>query len=112
MSVTISLKKSDGTIAEGKFNSFEDLGKERRNPSLREEIDQAGIRFGIVHTSGHAYVKDLKKFCDAIKPKLIVPIHTFHGGEYERIFKYFKVQPLNDNEEFIIGNNVRCEESA
>ncbi len=38
------------------------------------------------HTSGHADSKTLKKMVEAIKPKNIVPIHTFEGDKYKDIF--------------------------
>ncbi|MEA1986994.1 MAG: MBL fold metallo-hydrolase RNA specificity domain-containing protein, partial [Candidatus Marinimicrobia bacterium] len=50
-----------------------------------------------IHTSGHADVKTLKKFVKAIKPKNIVPIHTFKGDEYKNIFDVPVVE-LNDGE--------------
>jgi len=39
-----------------------------------------------IHTSGHADSKTLKKMVKAIKPKNIVPIHTFEGDKYKDIF--------------------------
>ena len=39
-----------------------------------------------IHTSGHADTKTLKKMVEAIKPKNIVPIHTFEGDKYKGIF--------------------------
>jgi ribonuclease J len=39
-----------------------------------------------IHTSGHADIETLKKMVEAIKPKNIVPIHTFKGSEYKKIF--------------------------
>jgi ribonuclease J len=39
-----------------------------------------------IHTSGHAETKTLKKMVEAIKPKNIVPIHTFEGDKYKNIF--------------------------
>ena len=40
-----------------------------------------------IHTSGHADTKTLKKMVEAIKPKNIVPIHTFEGDKFKSIFK-------------------------
>jgi len=40
-----------------------------------------------IHTSGHADTQTLKKMVEAIKPKNIVPIHTFEGDKYKNIFK-------------------------
>lgn len=39
-----------------------------------------------IHTSGHADTETLKLLADTIKPKNIIPIHTFHGSKYKRIF--------------------------
>ena len=39
-----------------------------------------------IHTSGHADTETLKKMVEAIKPKNIVPIHTFSGSEYHKVF--------------------------
>lgn len=41
-----------------------------------------------IHTSGHADTGSLKEMVNAIKPKNIVPIHTFNGSEYAGIFSY------------------------
>lgn len=45
-----------------------------------------------IHTSGHADLIALKEMVRIIKPKYLVPIHTFMGNEYKNIFK---VQTLN-----------------
>ena len=50
-----------------------------------------------IHTSGHADTKALKKMVEAIKPKNIVPIHTFEGDKYKDIFSVPVVE-LNDEE--------------
>lgn len=50
-----------------------------------------------IHTSGHADTETLKLMVDAIKPKNIVPIHTFSSSEYHNVF----LQPIiimNDGE--------------
>lgn len=39
-----------------------------------------------IHTSGHAYIKDLQKFVDKIKPKYIIPIHTESKNKYKDLF--------------------------
>jgi len=38
-----------------------------------------------IHTSGHAYVEDLKKLASTLNPRFIVPIHTFHPDQYDSI---------------------------
>ena len=50
-----------------------------------------------IHTSGHADIVTLQKMVNAIKPKVIVPIHTFHSNQYSQIFEY-PVEVKNDRE--------------
>lgn len=53
-----------------------------------------------VHTSGHADIETLKKMVDALKPKCIIPIHTFKGSEYKNHFN-FPVKELRDGQEVV-----------
>lgn len=57
--------------------------------------------FHIIHTSGHADIKELKEMADALKPKAIIPIHTFEADRYKNIFQ-FPVVELNDGEEILV----------
>jgi len=50
-----------------------------------------------IHTSGHADTKTLKKMVEVIRPKNIVPIHTFEGDKYKDIFNEPVVE-LKDEE--------------
>jgi ribonuclease J len=56
------------------------------------------INFVYAHTSGHAPVEDLKKLATALKPRILVPIHTEHGEDFSQIFA--NVVRLNDGEVF------------
>jgi ribonuclease J len=64
-------------------------------------LKERQFRVFSVHTSGHADIDTLKKMTDAIKPKCIVPIHTFKGSEYKNHFDY-PVKELEDGEEVLI----------
>lgn len=55
---------------------------ERSSPNLRQWCDQNGISFDIVHTSGHATASDLKRLVSAIKPKVLIPIHTLAAERF------------------------------
>jgi ribonuclease J len=69
-------------------------------PDTKKFIDYLTSRqFSLVkiHTSGHADKETLKEMVDAIKPKNIVPIHTFHGSIYKKIFSTPVVE-LKDGE--------------
>lgn len=50
-----------------------------------------------IHTSGHADSETLKQMVEAIKPKNIVPIHTFKGSYYKKIFST-QIVEVNDGE--------------
>lgn len=45
------------------------------------------IIFIYAHTSGHATVEDLQRFAGALKPRMLVPIHTEHGEKFKEYFE-------------------------
>ena len=51
-----------------------------------------------IHTSGHADIPTLKKIVERLKPKIIIPIHTFHPLEFRQMFS--QVICLNDGDVF------------
>jgi ribonuclease J len=67
---------------------------------LRETLKQKGIELEIVHASGHATERDLKRLAEAFEPKCLVPIHTFQPQEYLSLFH--NVHILSDGEELVI----------
>jgi len=58
------------------------------------------VNFVYSHTSGHAEVKDLKEFANALKPKKLIPIHTEYADKFKDIFN--NVMLLPDDKELII----------
>ena len=69
-------------------------------PEFEEYCAQKGLIIEKVHTSGHATIDDLKAFSDALKPGVLVPIHTFEAGRYPGLFQNVKL--LKDGELFIL----------
>ena len=67
---------------------------------LKEYCNQKELEIELVHTSGHATLDDLKAFAGALKPKVLIPIHTFESEKYPKLFKNVKV--LEDGEDFEI----------
>lgn len=53
---------------------------------LRLFWDKHNIPIIEVHSSGHAYVEELQQFVKAIKPKHIIPNHTFYPEKYNEYF--------------------------
>jgi len=66
--------------------------------AMNELRDVLGDDFVYAHTSGHAVVDDLKRLVTAMKPRVVIPIHTEYGDEFKRHFP--KVKPLQDGEEY------------
>jgi ribonuclease J len=58
------------------------------------------VNFVYAHTSGHATVKDLQKFAEALTPKMLVPVHTESSEDFEKIFS--KVANATDGVPFVI----------
>ncbi|MCK9364876.1 MAG: MBL fold metallo-hydrolase [Syntrophales bacterium] len=58
------------------------------------------IKFLYAHTSGHATVEDLKTFAGALKPKMLVPVHTEYGSKFSKLFD--NVTELEDGRELQI----------
>lgn len=65
---------------------------------IRSFWDEHGIPILKVHGSGHAYIDELKRFVDAVKPKTIIPNHTFHPDRYKDIFINCDIMELNDGQ--------------
>jgi len=53
-----------------------------------------------LHTGGHADIETLKKVVNRVKPKVIIPIHTFCPEYYRNIFS--NVRAVSDGEEINI----------
>lgn len=60
--------------------------------------DDQRVAFHEIHTSGHAFKRDLKRYVDAVAPKLLVPIHTECGDEYAVVFHPHPVQVVADKQ--------------
>ena len=54
-----------------------------------------------IHTSGHADIPTLKKMVDALKPKMVVPIHTFYPERFCDLFN--NAVCLNDGDVFDVS---------
>jgi len=73
-------------------------GQEKMMQDFRDYLSRQGIRKVPLHSSGHAFEKDLRKFVEAVKPKLIIPIHTLHPEGYGGLFPDYEVKALQDGE--------------
>lgn len=68
------------------YSMWEGYLKKSATKKFIEYLENRNFSIHHIHTSGHADIDTLKKMVDTIKPKNIVPIHTFHPGDYGKIF--------------------------
>jgi ribonuclease J len=61
-----------------------------------------GMPFKHIHTSGHADLSGLKKMAAVVKPKHLVPIHTFERERYAELYEKNNVVMVDDKEEITI----------
>ena len=57
---------------------------ERDRIELREWSAGNRMAFEVIHTSGDAHKGDLARMVEALAPKSLIPIHTFHPDAYVR----------------------------
>ena len=67
---------------------------------LTQLLASHGMELMRIHTSGHAVEGDLKKLGDALAPRCVVPMHTFHPERFKEMFPNTVL--LDDGEEFAV----------
>jgi len=79
-----------------------------RDPKYQQFCEDYQLSMTKIHTSGHAYLHDLKRLVGALNPKAVVPIHTLAGDEFEKHFadkgKGIAVFRIDDGEPFEISS--------
>jgi len=83
------------------YSLWEGYLKKDYSRSFKDYFKKRNFTLHIIHTSGHADIPTLKEFVAAIKPKQIIPIHTFAGAQYKYIFN-FPILELKDGQELIM----------
>ena len=81
------------------YSMWSGYKKEDTTKDFINFLKAKGMYENELHTSGHADREGLKLMVNVLKPKKIIPIHTFDRDEYEKIFADTKVEILNDLEE-------------
>lgn len=72
--------------------------KEKSTKEFIETLIARGMEEKILHTSGHADREGLKRMVEVLKPKNLIPIHTFNASDYQSIFENVNVLVLKDNQ--------------
>jgi ribonuclease J len=76
--------------------------KQQKTKEFVDYLTAKGFTFHQIHTSGHADIDALKEMVAAIKPRYLVPIHTFEGDNYKSIFTDTLVRRVKDRENITI----------
>lgn len=80
------------------YSMWDGYKKEKQTKSFIDSLLSKGMSEKEIHTSGHADLKGLKEMVNTVKPKNIVPIHTFEKDKYKDIFTDSNILLLNDKE--------------
>jgi len=65
--------------------------------NLKAYLEEKDVRMEELHTSGHATISQLTGLANALSPKMIIPIHTFHPEKFKDYFS--NVRLVNNGEE-------------
>jgi ribonuclease J len=68
------------------YSMWEGYLKKPDTKKFIEYFEKKGFSIHKVHTNGHADIDTLKQMVEAIKPKYIIPIHTFNAIDYKKYF--------------------------
>lgn len=80
------------------YSMWSGYRKENATKDFIKFLLDKGMKDITIHTSGHADRDGLKKMVEVLKPKHLVPIHTFEGDEYQDIFDGTVVKRVEDKE--------------
>jgi ribonuclease J len=53
---------------------------------LGEFLESKGVPITEIHTSGHAYIRQLQTLANALRSRWVIPIHTFHPEKFCEMF--------------------------
>ena len=78
------------------YSMWKGYKREKRTKEFIDYLVGRGMEEKHLHTSGHADQETLLRMVEILKPKNIVPIHTFEGDEYKNIFTETNVLRVNN----------------
>ncbi|HOC70147.1 MAG: Beta-lactamase superfamily domain protein [Candidatus Hydrogenedentes bacterium ADurb.Bin101] len=70
------------------YSLWEGYHEKKNTRKFLEAVGDLGINVVSLHTSGHADIPSLQQMANRLKPRKIIPIHTFHPEEYASIFNF------------------------
>lgn len=68
------------------YSMWEGYLKQDSSQRVLRWLASHNIPWSVIHTSGHASVADLTRFAEALAPRALVPIHSFHTERFGELF--------------------------
>ena len=68
------------------YSMWEGYLEEESTRRVTRWLEESGIPWQVLHTSGHASVADLQRFATALAPRRLVPIHSFETARFAEFF--------------------------
>lgn len=82
------------------YSMWDGYLEEENMKRVKEKMEEMGVKFIELHTSGHADIEAMKKVEELLKPEKTILIHTEHKDMAKDIFQTFV--ELHDNEEIVL----------
>lgn len=79
------------------YSMWQGYLEEDKMKRFQKFMEANNMKMVSLHTGGHASIDTLKKVVDKLKPKTIIPIHTFSPDLYEKLFP--NVMRVSDRED-------------
>jgi ribonuclease J len=76
------------------------LDRDDHLKDLNKYFQGKGVRIEFLHTGGHAKTADLSRMVKALKPEMIIPVHSFHPERFKEYFTNVKI--VKDGELILI----------
>ena len=78
--------EEDSPLDQARFLFSMWAGYLQKNESFAGFYKAHNLEPELIHTSGHAYLEDLKRMVDILKPKTLIPVHTLHSDSFNDHF--------------------------
>jgi len=65
------------------YSLWEGYMKEGSTKKLLDFVEAEGLLTHVLHSSGHADVRTLRRVVETVTPRRIIPIHSFHPEKYQ-----------------------------
>lgn len=81
-SMLADIDKLDLAGTKAIWSQWDGYLKDGAGKKLGDDLIARAIPLEVIHTSGHASIKDLKRLAAAINPRALTPIHTFEADGF------------------------------